>query len=168
MAANGPGDLLGQQLARLPDAFQAMQDKAVAAAEYRAEQLVTTHLSDRHRVEHLFVTMDGGGTVVPTGAKGHLALRWSYEIVGWVLLAQTSGNMVVDLRTAAAYDTHLTLTSICASAKPTLAGASRASSLLAPMTGWTTLLQAGQSLQPFVESSAAVTLATLTLLLRPV
>lgn len=160
---------LEQQLARLPDALQGLQDRAVAEAVRQATDLDVQHLGDRHRVEHLFVVLDGGGAPLGLGSKANLPFRWSYEIVGWVLLAEpAASSIVIDLRVAASFADYPTVASICAAAKPTLVGTNKASSETQPMAGWTTLIQSGQSLRPVVESASAVTLATLLLLLRPV
>ena len=89
---NGPppsaADLLEQQLARLPDAFQAMQDRAIAEAVKQAGALVDTHLSDRHRVSIFFPNIDGGGATITAGQKCNVQMPWSYEIIGWTLAAE--------------------------------------------------------------------------------
>jgi hypothetical protein len=159
---------LDQQLARLPGALQGLQDRAVAEAVRQATDLVSEHLGDRHRVEHLFVVLDGGGSQLATGQKANLHLAWSYEIVGWTLLADTTGSLTVDLRVAASYAAYPTVASICAAAPPSLTAAQKNDSDALPMTGWTTLLSAGQVLRPFVSSASGINLATLTLRLRPV
>jgi hypothetical protein len=105
--------------------------------------------------------VDGGGSAITTGQKGHFAVP-AGEIVEVALLANASGSIVLDLwkDTYANYPP-VVGDSICASAKPTLASAIKAQDTT--LTGWTTTLADGDLLAVNVDSAATVTRVTLAL-----
>jgi len=43
------------------------------------------------------LTIDGGGTVPPTGIKGFLQLPWAATITGWTVIADQSGSASIDV-----------------------------------------------------------------------
>ena len=99
------------------------------------------------------------------GEGPDIEFPWAYVIEGWTLYADQVGSAVLDLR-ATDYATFPTATSICGSAKPTLASAQKATS--STLTGWTTALPRGTVLRPVLESASAVTRLSLTLYVRAV
>ena len=112
---------------------------------------------------HVWVSfvIDGGGTAITTGQKGHFAVP-AGEIVEVVLLANASGSIVLDLwRDTYANYPPVVGDSICASAKPTLASAVKAQDTT--LTGWTTTVAEGDIIAVNVDSAATVTRVTLAL-----
>jgi hypothetical protein len=98
-----------------------------------------------------------------TGAK-KLFLRVPYActIVSWELVADISGDLVLDIwKDSYANYPPINADSITGSAKPTLTAAIKAQS--STLTGWTTSIAAGDYLEVEVESVSGPTVATLTL-----
>ena len=108
--------------------------------------------------------IDGGGSAITTGQKGHLVVP-AGTIVEARLLADQSGSLVVDLwkDTYAAFPPAVGDT-ITASAKPTLSGVAKSQDT--SLTGWTTACADGDVLAVNVDSAATVTRCTLALRLR--
>ena len=108
------------------------------------------------------LVIDGGGSAISTGVKGDVLLPFSGTITEATLLADQSGDIVVDLwlQAYASFPPTVAQT-ITASAKPTIAAdvKSRDSTL----TGWTTAFAAGDVLRINVDSAATITRATLSL-----
>lgn len=103
--------------------------------------------------------IDGGGSAITTGQKGHFAVP-AGEIVEVVLLADVAGSVVLDLwRDSYANYPPVVGDSICASAKPTLSSAIKAQDVT--LTGWTTTLAEGDILAVQVDSAATVGRLTL-------
>ena len=114
----------------------------------------------------LGIVFDGGGSVIVPGIKGFFEVGVACRITAVTLLstdaAVTAGSIVVDLWKAPYGSYPPTVgNSITASAKPTLASASQSRDTT--LTGWTTLIQAGDILAFVVESATTVTKVNLTL-----
>jgi hypothetical protein len=105
--------------------------------------------------------IDGGGSAITTGQKGHFAVP-AGTIVEAVLLADVAGSLVVDLWKDS-YTNYPPAVgdSICAAAKPTLTGAAKAQDTT--LTGWTTAVAEGDIIAVNVDSAATVTRVTLAL-----
>ena len=146
--------------------WRSVYRKAAEAAEARLQALLSEHVYQLHGRRAVAVVMSGGGSALAAGTQCDLEAPWAYVIEGWALYADASGSCVVDLRTAASYAAFPTVASICASAKPTLAAAQKATD--STLTGWTTALPRGTVLRVVVESASTVTLVSLTLFLRAV
>lgn len=101
-------------------------------------------------------TIDGGGSVIPTGIIGDLVVDFNCTITSATLLADQSGSVVVDIwkDTYANYPPTVADT-ITASAKPTLSGAIKSQD--ATLTGWTKTITSGDILRFNVDSSATLT-----------
>lgn len=120
----------------------------------------------KSRREAIRITIDGGGSVIPTGVVRDLYLEKGGAIKQVALLADQSGDAVVDLWV----DTYgnyppTNADSITASAPPTIAAGvkSRDSTL----TGWTTTLAAGSTLRVNVDSAASITRLEITIEYEP-
>jgi hypothetical protein len=112
--------------------------------------------------ETLTAVIDGGGSAIGTGVKGHLYVPYPCQIVGVVLMADQVGDVVIDLWKAAfASYPPVVGGSITAAAKPTLSSAAASSDF--SLTGWTTVLAAGDVLAVNVDSAATVTRVTCVL-----
>ena len=140
--------------------------KAAEAAEARLQQLLSEHTYHLHGRRAIVFVADGGGAALTAGAGADVELPWAYVVEGWALYADQAGSAVVDLRAAASYAAFPTATSICASAKPTLSSAQKATSTT--LTGWTTALPRGTVLRPVLDSASTVTRVSLTLYVRAV
>ncbi len=114
------------------------------------------------RTSAIFYTIDGGGSVLGTGAKGQLNIPVNCTVTGWVLTADQSGSAVVDVLRST-YGAFPTTASIAGSDKPTLSSVQKNENL-GPLSGWgsTALLQ-GDQLQFSVSSASTVTRLNLTL-----
>lgn len=75
-----------------------------------------------------------GATV---GMKRRLAIPFGAVVQGWEILADVSGSVTVDVQ-AGDYSAYPVAASICSSAKPSIASATKAKS--STLTGWTTSL----------------------------
>ncbi len=109
--------------------------------------------------------IDGGGEVISTGEKGHITLPFAGEIISASLVADQSGDIVVDIwkDTLANYPP-TNDDSITASAPPTLSSGD--SVLDETLTGWTTVFAEGDILAYNVDSIDTITRVTLTLKVR--
>lgn len=106
--------------------------------------------------------IDGAGTAITTGVKGDLEVPFACTILGWTLMADQSGSVVVDVwKDAYANFPPVVGDSITASAKPTISGAAKAQS--STLTGWSTSVSAGDILRFNVDSVATCQRVTLSL-----
>lgn len=104
----------------------------------------------------------GGGAVLLPGLGPALEIPFNCSIVRARLSADRVGSMVADFWVAAFGVVPSVANSICAAARPTLAGAQFSSD--AVLTGWTTALAGGSLIWPNIVSASAVRLVTLSLL----
>lgn len=106
--------------------------------------------------------IEGGGSTITTGIKGDLEVPFGCTIVRATLLADQTGSIVVDIWKDAYANFPPTGTdSITASAKPTLSSAAKSQD--STLTGWTTLINAGDILRFNVDSVTTITRVTLSL-----
>jgi hypothetical protein len=106
--------------------------------------------------------IDGGGSAISTGEKGHVELPFAMTITGWTILADQMGSIVVDVwkDTYASYPP-TNADSIAGTEKPTLLLAQQNQDQ--SLTTWTTAVAAGDILAFEVESATAVTRVTVAL-----
>ena len=106
--------------------------------------------------------IDGGGSVITTGQKGHLEIPFACTITGWTLLADQSGSIVIDVwRDTYANFPPTVADTIAGTEKLTLATAQKNQDLA--LTTWTTAVAAGDILAFNVDSAATVTRVTLSI-----
>ena len=106
-----------------------------------------------------------GAAVIPTGIA-HYAVELPFAGV-WTsnrLLADQSGSMTITIKKSTYSGYAGSLTSIVASAKPTLSSAIKSEDTT--LTGWTTTFSAGDILRFEVDTASTVTKATLSLRFR--
>ena len=127
-------------------------DAAVADAVSKA------HTRDVY--ECLGVVIDGGTAVPTTGSKGFRVIPYACTVTGWEILADASGDAVVDVKKCN-YAGFPATASIAGTEKPTLAAAQKAQDLT--LTTWTAALAAGDILEFVVDSVATVKRVTVTL-----
>jgi len=126
-----------------------------------ADPLVQS-LSANLSISDIVAVFDGGGSVVSTGIKLDLPIDFAATINQITLVGYPTGSLVVDIyKTTYANFPGGTWQSITASAKPTLTNAIKAQD--STLTGWTTLITAGDILRYNVDSVSTTLLATLTI-----
>lgn len=106
--------------------------------------------------------IDGGGSAITTGQKGHLEIPFNCIIKAWTLLADKSGSIVIDVwKDTYANFPPTVADTIAGSEKPTLSSAQKNQDL--SLTTWTTTVNAGDILAFNVNSASTVTRVTLSL-----
>jgi hypothetical protein len=122
--------------------------------------LTITEHSNEDNTACIGITIDGAGNAITTGIKGFASIPYNCVITSATLLANVSGDLVMDIRKATFTD-YPTTTSICASALPTLS--SEIKSFDNTLSGWDTIIDAGDIIEYVVDSTSTLTKATLTL-----
>jgi hypothetical protein len=108
------------------------------------------------------VVIDGAGSVITTGEKGHLEVPFDCVIQAARMFADQTGSIVVDIwRDTYGNFPPTVADSICGSAKPTISSGRKYEDV--SLTGWTTTLAAGDILAFAVDSAATVQRVTLSL-----
>ena len=124
-------------------------------------------LPDKVRIKSINFVIDGGGSAITTGSKGHVHLYSKIEVLGWTVTADASGSIVVDVKKAA-YSGFPTFASIAGTEKPTLSTAQKNQDLT--LTTWTTTIDgetdAPSILEFVVDSAATVQRVTVSLKVR--
>lgn len=105
----------------------------------------------------------GAGELLAAGLKVDWGpTPWKLQIQEWTLLADQAGSLVIDVwKDAYANFPPLVADSIAAAAKPTLTAQAKNQS--STLTGWTTTVNAGDTLRFNVDSANAISRATLAL-----
>jgi hypothetical protein len=114
----------------------------------------------------LIAVVDGGGSPITTGLKADSGrMVTPFEIVGVNLVARPSGDAVLDILKNSFDNFPPTVgDSICGGNKPTLTSDLTYRDTV--LSGWDTVLDAGDVLRFTVDSAALITNLTLTLELR--
>lgn len=111
------------------------------------------------------IVIDGGGSTISTGVKGYMIVPATCDILGWKILGDQSGSIVIDLwKDTYANFPPLDADSIAGSAFPTVSAAVKAASTT--LTGWTTRISNGDILGWNVDSVTSFTRVTLALDVR--
>jgi hypothetical protein len=99
--------------------------------------------------------IDGGGSAITTGQKGHQVVPFDLTLYAVYALADLPGDIVVDIWVSSSFPP-TSGDSICGSYKPTII--SPAQYAYDPLlTGWTKALTAGQFIAYNVDSIATIT-----------
>lgn len=102
------------------------------------------------------MTFDGGGAPITTGIKGDLTIPFACTITAVTLLADQSGDVVLDIwKDTYANFPPTVADTITASAKPTITAAVKSQDVT--LTGWTTSIAAGDTLRFTIDSLATIT-----------
>jgi hypothetical protein len=106
--------------------------------------------------------ISGGQLTIASGVAGDLTIPFPCTITEWTLLADQTGDIVVDIwkDTYANYPPTVADT-ITGSAKPTISSGIKGQS--STLTGWTTTIAAGDTLRFNVDSASLITRVTLSL-----
>jgi hypothetical protein len=111
-----------------------------------------------------FVITDGG-SVLTTGVKVYgLAVEYACTIIAATLVADASGSVVLDVLKCALGSYAGSLTSIVASAPPTLSTAITSQDVT--LSGWTTSVSADDVIRVSVTSASTVTWVNLVLTVK--
>ena len=116
-------------------------------------------------VRAIVFIIDGGGSAITTGEKGHLRIPFKCEIERATLLADQSGSIVIDIwkDTYANFPPDVGDT-ITASAKPTITTAQKSED--ATLTDWTKAIAADDILAFNVDSITTIERVVLILKVR--
>jgi hypothetical protein len=117
---------------------------------------------DISNILSLTFVIDGGGSAITTGQKGHLEIPFAGTIKQVTMLADASGSIVVDIwKDTYANFPPTDADSITASAPPTISSAQKSQD--ATLTGWTTAIAAGDILAFNVDSCTTIKRVTISL-----
>jgi len=106
--------------------------------------------------------IDGGGSAITTGQKGHLEIPFACTINQVTMMADQTGSIVVDIwKDTYANFPPTDADSITASAPPTISSAQKSQD--ATLTGWTKPIAAGRILAFNVDSCTTITRVTISL-----
>ena len=100
--------------------------------------------------------IDGGGSAITAGIKGDIMVPFNCSVLGWDIVADASGSIVVDIwkDTYANYPPTVADT-IAGSEKPTLSSATKNNDT--SLSSWTTSVAAGDYIGFKVDSATTVT-----------
>ncbi|MBA7518590.1 hypothetical protein ES705_10661 [subsurface metagenome] len=109
--------------------------------------------------------IDGGGSVITAGEKGHVACPYNGDIEAVELLADQSGSIVVDIWKGI-YDNFppTDAGSITGSSPPTISSAQKSRDTT--LTGWTKPTKKGEILAFNVDSCTTITRVTVMLFIK--
>jgi len=142
-------------------------DAAQTAAEVAA--LIATHTDDKSAHQSNIITItfiiDGGGSAITTGQKGHLEIPFACTLTAWTLLADVAGAIVIDIwkDTYANFPPTNNDAMPGAGKEPTIA-ATNQKAQDTDISDWATVaISAGDILAFNVDSVATITRVTLSL-----
>jgi hypothetical protein len=123
----------------------------------------TLFLDDAY--DNLQLIIDGGGSAITTGIKGDLLVPYNCTVLGWDILADTSGSIVVDVwKDTYANFPPTVADTIAGTEKPTLSSATKNQDTA--LSSWTTALTRNDILRFNVDSASTVTRVTLSLRIK--
>lgn len=106
--------------------------------------------------------IDGGGSAITTGVKGDIMIPYNCTVLGWDIVADTSGSIVVDVWKDTYTNFPPTVAdTIAGSEKPTLSSAQKNQDT--SLSSWTTTLTRNDWLRFNVDSITTVTRVTIAL-----
>lgn len=149
-----PSNVTSNYTLTLPDAIGATGD-CLAFTSAGVGSFVST-------IRTINYVIDGGGAVVTSGSKGSIVVDIDCTVLGWTILGDTVGSVVVDVRRST-YSGFPTTSSIAGSEIPTLTSAQKNQDL--SLTTWTTSINAGDILE-FVVTGSPLTVTRVTVSLR--
>ena len=106
--------------------------------------------------------IDGGGSVITTGAKGPIFSPFSFTPTGWQIIGDQSGSIVVDVWSAAYPTIPSVANTIAGTEKPTLASAQINQDLA--LTSWAGAIARGDPINFNVDSVTSIQRATVHIL----
>jgi len=113
-------------------------------------------LTANQRIRYINTQLFNAGAALTTGIKQDFLIPFACTITKATLLADQSGNVVIDIwKDTFANFPPTVADTITAAAKPTLSAAAKSED--ATLTGWTTAIAAGDILRFNVDSVASIT-----------
>lgn len=109
------------------------------------------------------VVADGGGSVISTGLVASITIPFDCTIIEARLLADQSGDIVVDVRKST-FSSFPTTSSIAGASKPTLSSSQKLSDTT--LSGWTTSLDEGDVVEFNVDSVNTITKCAIQLVVK--
>jgi hypothetical protein len=132
------------------------------AAAIASGELSAARLSANIKTLTITFIIDGGGSAITTGQKGHLEIPFACTIQQVTMLADQTGSIVVDIwKDTYANFPPTDADSITASTPPTISDAQKSQD--STLTGWTTSISAGNILAFNVDSCTTITRVTISL-----
>jgi len=139
--------------------------KTTDASQLTAGELPTARIAVNVKNASLTFIIDGGGSAITTGEKGHLEIPFACTITRVTMLADQSGSIVVDIwKDTYANFQPTSADSITASAPPTISSAQKSQD--STLTGWTKSISSGDILAFNVDSCATIQRVTISLLVE--
>jgi len=136
--------------------------KTTDASELTSGTLNAARLPSNQKIATITFIIDGGGSAITTGEKGHLEIPFACTIQQVTMLADQSGSIVVDIwKDTYANFPPTDADSITASAPPTISSAQKSQD--STLSGWTTSIASGDILAFNVDSCTTITRVTISL-----
>ncbi len=153
------GDILmaGHKILSLPTPTV---NQEAATKKYVDDSVYT--LPENIKILAIPFIIDGGGSAITAGEKGHLEIPFACTINQVTMLADQAGSIVVDIwKEIYTYFPPTDGDSITASAPPTISSVQKSRD--STLTGWTTAIDAGDILAFNVDSCTTIRRATISL-----
>lgn len=123
----------------------------------------TIFLDDAY--DNLQIIIDGGGSAITTGIKADLVVPYNCTVIGWDILGDASGSIVVDIwKDTYANFPPTVADTITGTEKPTLSSVAKNQDVA--LSSWTTTLTRNDILRFNVDSATTVTRVTLSLRIK--
>jgi len=136
--------------------------KTVDASELSTGELPSARLPTNQKLADIVFIIDGGGSAITTGEKGHLRIPFACTINRVTMLADVSGSIVVDIwKDTYANFPPTDADSITAAAPPTITTAQKSED--STLTSWTRAIAADNILAFNVDSITTITRVTISL-----
>jgi hypothetical protein len=131
-------------------------------------QITTAMITDQREnmsSSAISYVIDNGGAAIGTGSKGYIQIPYDCKVLGWTVIGDQSGSIVVDIKAVTVSSwpaSSLTTASIAGTDKPTLSSKKAARSFA--LTGWTTAVTEGDIWEFYVDSASTVTRVSIMIL----
>jgi hypothetical protein len=122
---------------------------------------ITAKLTDAAKTFTINMIINGGGSVLVPGDNMEIVTDKAGTIVGCVVLSKISGSFTGTIKKSSYSGYPGSLTSIVASAKPTLSSAQKSTD--STLTGWTTSFSAGDIFEASTDTATTVQRVTIAL-----
>jgi hypothetical protein len=124
--------------------------------------IALAQLEEAVGITDITLVIDGGGSAITTGEKGHLEIPFACNIQQVTMEADQAGSIVVDIwKDTYANFPPIDADSITASAPPTISSAQKSQD--STLTGWIKSIAAGDILAFNVDSCTTITRVTISL-----
>ena len=141
-------------------------EKELGLTPKEAWETVKKRLQDLGIGAIIFI-IDGGGSAITTGEKGHLEIPFKCEIQRATLLADQVGSIVIDIwKDTYANFPPTDADSITSATPPTISAAQKSQD--ATLTGWTKTIDEGDILAFNVDSAATITRVVIVLKVKKI